>query len=206
VKTHDGRAAAPEGSRPASRAPAARDGAPERFEAVVQSISDGVLTVDREWRITCFNRAAEAITGYRRADVLGRFCHEILRSDLCHEACPMRHTLETGTPVSGVVVYVTDAQGGKVPVSVSTALVPGSGGPSAWAGWRRSGTAGRSRPCGSRSRRRYTSRATSSPAVPRVRELLDSSLPVVAESDSIDPDPGGDGDGEGDCWPGRCTR
>ncbi|MGD8385489.1 MAG: PAS domain-containing protein, partial [Desulfobacteraceae bacterium] len=36
---------------------------PERFEAVIQSISDGVFTVDSNWRITCFNRAAEEITG-----------------------------------------------------------------------------------------------------------------------------------------------
>jgi len=95
---------------------------PERFEAVVHSISDGVLTVDREWRITCFNRAAEVITGYRRADVLGRNCHEILRSDLCWDACPMRRTLESGKPVSGLVVYITDVNDQKIPVSVSTAL------------------------------------------------------------------------------------
>jgi PAS domain S-box-containing protein len=94
----------------------------ERFEAVVHSISDGVLTVDRAWRITCFNRAAEEITGFRRPDVLGRPCHEVLMSDLCVDACPMRRTLETGIPVSGLVVYITDSQDRKVPVSVSTAL------------------------------------------------------------------------------------
>jgi len=102
--------------------PPGDDLSPERFEAVIHSISDGVLTVDRGWCITCFNRAAEEITGYRRPEVLGRPCHEVLRSDLCLDACPLRHTLETGTPVSGLVVYITDSQGEKVPVSVSTAL------------------------------------------------------------------------------------
>jgi len=106
-----------DGSLPAFRSPS-----PERFEAVVHSISDGVLTVDREWRITCFNRAAEEITGYKRPDVLGRFCYEVLRSDLCRDACPIRRTLETGTPVSGLVVYITDSRDQQVPVSVSTAL------------------------------------------------------------------------------------
>lgn len=95
---------------------------PERFQAVVQSISDGVLTVDRHWRITCFNRAAEEITGYVRADVLGRHCYEVLRSDLCPDACPVRNTLETGKPVTGLVVYITDSEDRKIPVSVSTAL------------------------------------------------------------------------------------
>ena len=94
----------------------------ERFEAVLHSISDGVMTVDREWRITCFNRAAEEITGYRRSEVLGRFCYEVLRSDLCPDACPIQHTLDTGRPISGLVVYISDVNDKKIPVSVSTAL------------------------------------------------------------------------------------
>jgi PAS domain S-box-containing protein len=94
----------------------------ERFEAVLHSISDGVLTVNREWRITCFNRAAEEITGYRRSEVLGRSCYEVLRSDLCREACPIQHTVKTGKQVSGLVLYISDRHNKKVPVSVSTAL------------------------------------------------------------------------------------
>ncbi|MDD3620412.1 MAG: PAS domain-containing protein, partial [Desulfobulbaceae bacterium] len=31
-------------------------------EIILESISDGVFTVDHEWRITSFNRAAEEIT------------------------------------------------------------------------------------------------------------------------------------------------
>jgi len=32
-------------------------------ESILESISDGVFTVDADWYITSFNRAAEAITG-----------------------------------------------------------------------------------------------------------------------------------------------
>lgn len=32
-------------------------------DAILESISDGVFTVDLEWRITSFNRAAEAVAG-----------------------------------------------------------------------------------------------------------------------------------------------
>jgi PAS domain S-box-containing protein len=102
--------------------PPCRDPSWERFEAVVQSISDGVLTVDGEWRITCFNRAAERITGYRRSEVMGRQCYDVLRSDLCRDCCPIRYTMETGTRVAGLVVYITDKGGGRVPVDVSTAV------------------------------------------------------------------------------------
>jgi PAS domain S-box-containing protein len=95
---------------------------PHRFAAVLYSISEGVVAVDRDWRITCFNRAAEEITGYRRAEVLGRFCYEILRSDLCRDACPIRRTIETGEPTAGLVVHIQDRDGQKVPVSLSTAI------------------------------------------------------------------------------------
>jgi len=94
----------------------------ERFEAVIHSISDGVLTVDRRWRITCFNRAAEKITGYQRSEVMARPCYEVLRSDLCRDVCPIRYTVETGRPVTGLVVYITDKDDNRVPVSVSTAI------------------------------------------------------------------------------------
>jgi PAS domain S-box-containing protein len=95
---------------------------PDRFEAVIASIADGVFTVDTSWRIRCFNRAAEEITGYRRSEVMGRFCFDVLRSDLCRDACPVRYTVETGTSVTGLVVYITDKYDNRVPVSVSTAV------------------------------------------------------------------------------------
>ena len=35
----------------------------EATDVILDSIADGVFTVDRDWRITSFNRAAEEITG-----------------------------------------------------------------------------------------------------------------------------------------------
>ena len=94
----------------------------ERFEAVLRSISDGVFTIDLNNRITCFNRAAEEITGIQRNLALGRPCHEILRADVCREACPLRYTIETGQPVSNLEITIDTPKFGPVPVSVSTAL------------------------------------------------------------------------------------
>ena len=95
---------------------------PDRFEAVIHSISDGVFTVDSEWRITCFNRAAVEITGISRSEALGRRCYEILRSNICKDACAIQYTIETGKPVVNLTVYLTNREGTQIPVSVSTAL------------------------------------------------------------------------------------
>ncbi len=97
----------------------------ERFQAILSSISDGVFTVDMEGRIACFNRAAEQITGYTRDEVLGRPCHEVFRANICREACALRYTQETGTPIVDLDVTIETRSGEFVPVSVSTALLRG---------------------------------------------------------------------------------
>jgi PAS domain S-box-containing protein len=98
------------------------DLSPDRFEAVLRSISDGVFTIDLAGRITCFNRAAEAITGHSREEAIGRPCHEIFRANICKDACALRYTLETGRPVVDLMVHISTASGEEVPVSISTAL------------------------------------------------------------------------------------
>jgi len=95
---------------------------PERFEAVLSSISDGVFTVDNNWRITCFNRASEKITGHTRDEVLGTHCHKILRANICPDACALRYTMDTGNPVVGLSAEITARDGSIIPVSISTAL------------------------------------------------------------------------------------
>ncbi|MBW2093381.1 MAG: sigma 54-interacting transcriptional regulator [Deltaproteobacteria bacterium] len=95
---------------------------PERFEAVIQSISDGVMTVNAEWRITCFNKAAERISGISRKEAMGRHCYEVLKSNLCRDTCAMRYTIETGRPVVNLAVYLENSHGTQVPVSISTAV------------------------------------------------------------------------------------
>ena len=95
----------------------------DRFEAVINSISDGVFAVDREWRITCFNAAAERTLGVGREQALGRRCSDVFRSNICTEACALRYTMETGRPIVNLPIQIRDAAGGRVPVTVSTALL-----------------------------------------------------------------------------------
>ena len=68
-------------------------------DSILESISDGVFTVDRDWRITSFNRAAEQITGIPREDAIGRRCSDVFRASMCETECALRHTMETGAAV-----------------------------------------------------------------------------------------------------------
>jgi PAS domain S-box-containing protein len=90
---------------------------------LLDSVPDGVFTVDTEWRITSFNRAAEQITGIPRADALGRRCCEVFRTSICESACALKQTLTTRRSVANKVVYIVNAQGERIPISISTAAL-----------------------------------------------------------------------------------
>ena len=92
-------------------------------DAILESISDGVFTVDLDWRISSFNRAAETITGVSRTDAIGRRCSEVFRSSMCGADCALRQTLKTGKPVIGKSGYIIDANGNQIPISTSTAVL-----------------------------------------------------------------------------------
>ena len=96
--------------------------------AILESISDGVFTVDANWRITSFNRAAETITGIRRKEALGKPCSEVFRASMCEGHCALRKTLETGKPVINQSAFIITAEGRRIPISISTAVLRDSRG------------------------------------------------------------------------------
>jgi PAS domain S-box-containing protein len=97
-------------------------------EIILNSISDGVFTVDHEWRITSFNRAAEQITGIRRQDALGKHCWEIFRSNMCETDCALRRTMKQGKAFVDTATYIVNHEKRRIPVVVSTSLLKDSDG------------------------------------------------------------------------------
>jgi len=91
--------------------------------AILESISDGVFTVDRDWHVSSFNRAAEQITGVSREQAIGQRCSDVFRASMCETDCALRHTMETGTAVLNKATFIVNANGKRIPISVSTALL-----------------------------------------------------------------------------------
>ena len=52
-------------------------------DVILDSIADGVFTIDLDWRITSFNRASEDITGVPKDEAIGKPCCEVFRADIC---------------------------------------------------------------------------------------------------------------------------
>ena len=96
--------------------------------AILDSVADGVFTVDNRWRITSFNRAAEKITGVSREEALGRPCCDVFRASICESECALRETQATGLPIVNKAVYIIRPDGRRVPISISTAMLKDTGG------------------------------------------------------------------------------
>jgi PAS domain S-box-containing protein len=98
------------------------------FPLVLDVVGQGIFTVTPEGRITSFNQAAEGITGYSEAEILGKQCWSVFRTDLCHTVCPLRQSIASGDRIRNRQVRIHAKDGRLIPISISTApLVTPSG-------------------------------------------------------------------------------
>ncbi|MCC6490502.1 MAG: sigma 54-interacting transcriptional regulator [Candidatus Hydrogenedentes bacterium] len=94
-----------------------------REQVILDSINEGVFTVDLDWRITGFNRAAESITGVTRKEALGRPCCDVFRASICEKSCALRRTMSSAQPTVNVTAHILDHAGQRIPIRISTALL-----------------------------------------------------------------------------------
>jgi len=97
--------------------------ADKRQDVILDSINEGVFTVDMDWRITAFNLAAERITGVTRQEAIGQPCCEVFRASICENACVLKQTLGTGEPVVNATTSIVTSSGERVPIRISTAVL-----------------------------------------------------------------------------------
>jgi len=78
-------------------------------DIILDSIADGVFTVNDDWLITSFNRAAEEITGVSREEAIGQRCKDVLKADVCEKGCILRRTIQSGKSIVNRTVHIVDA-------------------------------------------------------------------------------------------------
>jgi len=95
----------------------------EKLLTIVDSIADGVITVDLDMKITFINKAAQRITGFKADDAYEKPCRDIFQTNVCDTNCPLKRTFATGNPVINKPVCITNRDGRRIPISISTALL-----------------------------------------------------------------------------------
>ncbi len=118
----------------ARQAEAGRRAAEERYEAVVASLSEGIVLYDESGNVSAHNEAAARILGDRLKASSG---HQIFTGSsiaieanghpLSAEMFPHAKTLATGVSEDDVVIGVTDGSGRRQWLSLSSRLLSGAG-------------------------------------------------------------------------------
>ncbi len=94
------------------------------YKYVLDSVKDGVYFVDKDRKITFWNKSAENITGFKESDVIGQYCYDNTLNHvdkegnpLCKNGCPLHETLKDGKERT-TTVYLDHKEGHRVEATV----------------------------------------------------------------------------------------
>ncbi|MBI9071592.1 MAG: sigma 54-interacting transcriptional regulator [Melioribacteraceae bacterium] len=90
---------------------------------ILDSLGEGVFTVDKNFKIKFFNKAAEKITGHKRDEVIGKFCKHIFRSDLCFHDCPIAKVLQTKKNIYDFETNIQSKAKDTIPIKLNSAVL-----------------------------------------------------------------------------------
>jgi PAS domain S-box-containing protein len=97
----------------------------KKLNAILNSLWEAVITVERDHRISSFNRGAEQLVGISSSQATGKDCREILKASFgpAQHDCPMGDLTEGGKPRTDVEGTLVRADGRIVPISASWAFL-----------------------------------------------------------------------------------
>ena len=99
------------------------------FDRILDNLRDGLYLVDPDRTITYWNKAAEAISGFTAAEVIGRSCSDNILNHvdtegnlLCLGMCPLAECIADGQPREADV-YLHHKDGHRIPISVRASVL-----------------------------------------------------------------------------------
>jgi PAS domain S-box-containing protein len=95
----------------------------DQYQTILDSIADGVFTVDLDFQITSFNRAAEEITGFSRDTAIGQACSDVFKADVCSDACILKQALKEQKAIVHRPVHIMRTDKKRIPISVNATLL-----------------------------------------------------------------------------------
>ena len=92
-------------------------------EEILDSLAEGLFTVDKNFKINFFNDAAERITGFKKNEIIGKFCKHVFQSDFCLMDCPIARVLEHGKSVYDLKTKIISKNSDYVPIKLNAAVL-----------------------------------------------------------------------------------
>ncbi|MBL1215317.1 MAG: sigma 54-interacting transcriptional regulator [Ignavibacteriae bacterium] len=90
---------------------------------ILNSLTESLFTVDKEFRILFMNSAAEKLTGFNLKDVKGKICKRVFECDLCLNDCAIVKALESRTAVSNLRSVISKNDGTKIEIKLNASIL-----------------------------------------------------------------------------------
>ena len=65
-------------------------------EEILNSLTSGIVTINKNFEITFVNESAENIIGLKKEKIIGKICNSICKDDNCENNCPIALAIDTG--------------------------------------------------------------------------------------------------------------
>ncbi len=95
----------------------------QKTDTILNSLAEGVITVDKEFKITFINEAASKMTGFQRDEVIGKICKNVFKSEYCLENCPIARILKFGKSIFDYDSQIECKDSVPIPIRLNAALL-----------------------------------------------------------------------------------
>ncbi|MDP1676220.1 MAG: sigma 54-interacting transcriptional regulator [Bacteroidota bacterium] len=95
----------------------------EHSIGILESLPEGVYVVDKEFHIVYVNKAASAITGISRDEVIGKICRSFCRSERCEIGCPITEVLRSNKNILDLESTLQSNDGTIIPITLNASLL-----------------------------------------------------------------------------------
>ncbi len=86
---------------------------------LLDSLGEALFVVDQQFRISIFNKMAETLTGYASPEVIGKYCDEVFKTNICGESCVLLKSIKERKTIKRSGIFMTRADGTQFPVEVT---------------------------------------------------------------------------------------
>jgi len=92
-------------------------------EDILDSLGEGVFTVDKSFKINFFNKAAERITGHNKEEVIGQYCKNVFKSNVCFSDCPIALVLSSKKNIYDFESKIQTVTQNNIPIKLNAAVL-----------------------------------------------------------------------------------
>ena len=87
--------------------------------SILDSLNEGIFTVDENFNITYFNERAEVITGFSKKEAMGKVCRSIFHSNICDSGCLLKQSIILKKNIENKKIYIINKNGDRIPLLIN---------------------------------------------------------------------------------------